>query len=68
MRVNAPRDLAELADVFGFAPEDAIRQAQDFRQGQSLFAGGFVEEPTFVQMGDRISEEGGGDVKVPLKG
>lgn len=67
MRVNAPRDLAEIAEVFGFAPEEAIRRSSDFTQGQALFAGGFVAEPTFVQMGERITEEAGGDVKVPLR-
>lgn len=67
MRVNAPRDLAELAQVFGFAPETSIRQAQTFAQGQALFAGGFVAEPTIVQMGSRLTEEAGGDVKVPLR-
>lgn len=67
MRVNAPRDLAELADVFGFASEEAIRRSAEFVQGQALFAGGFIAEPTFVQMGARITEEAGGDVKVPLR-
>ncbi|MDN4481355.1 ATP-binding protein [Demequina muriae] len=67
MRVNAPRDLAELTAVFGFAPEDHIRRAQTFTQGQALFAGGFVSAPVFAQMGDRITHEGGGDVKVPLR-
>lgn len=67
MRVNAPRDLAELADVFGFAPEDVIRRSSDFQQGQALFAGGFITKPTLVQMGARITEEAGGDVKVPLR-
>lgn len=68
MRVNAPRDLAELADVFGFAPEELIHRSQGFAQGQALFAGGFIAEPTLVQMGQRISEESGGDVRVPLRG
>ncbi|PRB65606.1 ATP-binding protein [Microbacterium sp. MYb45] len=67
MRVNAPRDLAELADVFGFASEEAIRRSAQFVQGQALFAGGFIAEPTFVQMGARLTEEAGGDVKVPLR-
>ncbi|PRB09325.1 ATP-binding protein [Microbacterium sp. MYb62] len=67
MRVNAPRDLAELADVFGFASEEAIRRSAEFVQGQALFAGGFISAPTFVQMGDRITQEAGGDVKVPLR-
>lgn len=67
MRVNAPRDIAELADVFGFVGEDDIRRAQGFAQGQALFAGGFITQPTFVQMGERLTEEAGGDVKVPLR-
>lgn len=67
MRVNAPRDLAELAEVFGFAPNDAIRRAQTFVQGQALFAGGFIAEPTFVQMGERLTQEAGADVRVPLR-
>ena len=67
MRVNSPRDLAELSEVFGFAGEDLIRRSTDFSQGQALFAGGFVREPTFVQMGRRVTEESGGDVTVPLR-
>lgn len=66
MRVNAPRDLAELADVFGFAG-DKISRSQRFAQGQALFAGGFIPEPTYVQMGQRVTEEAGGDVRVPLR-
>ncbi|MBB1053830.1 MAG: ATP-binding protein [Dietzia sp.] len=67
MRVNSPRDLLELAEVFGFAGEDQIRRSASFAQGQALFAGGFVSEPTYVQMGRRITEESGGDVRVPLR-
>lgn len=67
MRVNAPRDLAEIADVFGFVPQDMIYRAAGFAQGQALFAGGFISVPTFVQMGERLTEEAGGDVKVPLR-
>lgn len=67
MRVNAPRDLAELAEVFGFAPADDIRRSAQFAQGQALFAGGFIAQPTFVQMGARITEEAGADVAVPLR-
>ena len=67
MRVNAPRDLAELAEVFGFVPEELLYRAKNFTPGQSLLAGGFVREPLLAQMGERISEEAGGDVQVPLK-
>ena len=62
MRMNAPRDLAELADVFGFVPEHMLAESPEFRQGQALFAGGFINAPTFTQMGARITEEGGADV------
>lgn len=67
MRVNSPRDLVELAEVFGFAGEDQIRRSASFAQGQALFAGGFLSEPAFVQMGRRITEESGGDVTVPMR-
>lgn len=53
--------------MFGFASEEAIRRSAEFAQGQALFAGGFISAPTFVQMGNRITEEAGGDVKVPLR-
>lgn len=66
MRMNSPRDIADLADVFGFAPEELLAQSPGFRQGQALFAGGFIDSPTIAQMGTRITVEGGGDVAVPL--
>ena len=67
MRMNSTRDLAEIGDVFSFVPEPMLAEATGFRQGQSLFAGGFSSEPTIVQMGDRITEEGGSDVAVPMR-
>ncbi|WP_125098840.1 ATP-binding protein [Leucobacter chromiireducens] len=66
MRVNAPRDLAELSEVFGYAPDELVARAQSFTQGQALFAGGFVERATVVQVGARLTEEHGSDVRVPL--
>lgn len=67
MRMNSARDLAELADVFSFVPDELLAKATGFSQGQSLFAGGFSAEPLLVQMGERITEEGGSDVAVPLR-
>lgn len=67
MRVNSPRDLEDLAEVFGFAGREQIRRSTTFTQGQALFAGGFIAEPSFVQMGRRVTEESGGDVAVPLR-
>lgn len=67
MRMSAPRDLADLADVFGYAPESLLERSPAFTQGQALFAGGFVNQPSLVQMGARLTHEGGIDVRVPLR-
>ena len=68
MRINSPRDLTELAEVFGFVGDDLIQQASGFPQGQALFAGGFISAPSVIQMGRRLTEEAGGDVMVPIPG
>lgn len=67
MRMSSPRDLAELGEVFGFAPETLLLRAPQFTQGQSLMAGGFVPRPQVVQMGARLTAEGGSDVPVLLR-
>jgi DNA helicase HerA-like ATPase len=67
MKMASPTDLAELMKVFGFAPEELVRQSPAFRQGQALFAGGFAAGPQLVQMRERITEEGGADVTVPVR-
>jgi DNA helicase HerA-like ATPase len=66
MRMNSPRDLLELSEVFGYAPEAMVQASSSFVQGRALFAGGFLAEPAFVQMGPRLTIEGGADVRVPL--
>jgi DNA helicase HerA-like ATPase len=65
MRMNSPADIAELADVFGFAPEGMLRSSRFFKQGEALVAGGFVPVPSIIRMGARLTFEGGGDVPVP---
>ena len=67
MRMSSPRDLAELGEVFGYAPESLLERSPGFAQGQALFAGGFVDQASLVQMGARLTHEGGSDVKVPLR-
>ncbi len=67
MRMSSPRDLDELAGVFGYAPESLLTRALGFAQGQALFAGGFIDAPSLVQLGSRLTEEGGIDVPVPLR-
>jgi hypothetical protein len=68
MRMGSASDLDDLATVFGFAPEELLRQAPFFSQGQGLFAGGFIDTASVIQMGQRLTAEGGSDVAVPLRG
>ncbi|MBM7365445.1 ATP-binding protein [Gordonia hydrophobica] len=67
MRMSSAHDLAELGLVFGYAPADLLERAMHFTQGQALFAGGFAPEPQLIQVGSRLTEEGGSDVAVPLR-
>ncbi|XPP27679.1 MAG: ATP-binding protein [Leucobacter sp.] len=67
MKTSSARDLAELGQIFGFAPVELLERSPRFAQGQALFAGGFTAEPQLVQMGDRLTREGGSDVPVPLR-
>ncbi|GAA2236304.1 ATP-binding protein [Herbiconiux moechotypicola] len=67
LRMSSPSDLAEIGDVFGFAPAAMLARSPRFRQGEALFAGGFVAAPTLLQVGDRLTVEGGIDVPVPRR-
>ena len=67
MRMSSPLDLEGLATYFGFAPPALLARSPGFRQGEALFAGGFVTAPTLLQVGERITPEGGSDVGVPLR-
>ena len=66
MKMASPRDLHELGEYFGYASPELLARSPGFAQGEVLFAGGFIPEPSIVQMGARLTEEGGSDVKVPL--
>ena len=67
MKMSSPIDLAELGSVFGFAPAELLAQSPRFRQGEALFAGGFVPAPSVVRVSNRLTHEGGKDVGVPLR-
>jgi uncharacterized protein len=62
MRMNSEADLGLLRDAFSFVPEGLIQRATTFRQGESLVAGKFVQHPTYVRFGQRLSQEGGADI------
>jgi DNA helicase HerA-like ATPase len=67
MKMSSPVDLDELGTIFGFAPPALIARAPRFRQGEALFAGGFVPAPILASMRTRLTVEGGVDVRVPLR-
>ena len=67
MKMSSPVDLEGLATYFGYAPHDLIDRSPWFRQGEALFAGGFVPAPSFVKVNARLTPEGGSDVGVPLR-
>ncbi len=67
MRMSSQQDLDELATIFGFAPPALLARSPHFRQGEALMAGGFVSAPTLVTMRNRLTNEGGVDVKVPMR-
>jgi DNA helicase HerA-like ATPase len=67
MKMTSPLDLDELATIFGFVPAAMLARSPGFRQGEALFAGGFVPAPTMVRMGTRLTREGGSDVGVPVR-
>ncbi|MEV1132120.1 ATP-binding protein [Agromyces sp. NPDC049794] len=67
MKMSSPIDLVELGTYFGYAPAELIARSPWFRQGEALFAGGFVPAPTLLKMAARVTPEGGSDVGVPLR-
>ena len=67
MKMTSPLDLIELGTYFGYAPTALIERSPWFRQGEALFAGGFVPAPSLVKMNARLTPEGGSDVGVPLR-
>lgn len=62
MRMNSQADLGDLTRLFSFAPKGLVDGATSFRLGQTLVAGKILPETAYVQMGDRVSREGGADI------
>jgi uncharacterized protein len=67
MKMSSPLDLEGLATYFGYAPHELIDRSPWFRQGEALFAGGFVPAPSLVKVNARLTPEGGSAVGVPLR-
>jgi uncharacterized protein len=62
MRMNSKADLADLSRLFSFVPDGLMEGATSFRMGQALVAGKIFPQPAYVQMGARVSQEGGADI------
>ena len=63
MRMNSMADVADLTRLFSFVPPGLMAGAPSFGLGQALVAGRlFPQGGAYVQMGDRVSQEGGADV------
>ena len=62
MRMNSDADLADLAALFSFVPSGLVAGATTFTMGQALVAGKIYPQAAYVQMGERVSEEGGADI------
>ena len=62
MRMNSQADLADLGRLLSFVPPGLMAGATSFRMGQALVAGRLLPQAAFVQMGQRVSEEGGADI------
>jgi hypothetical protein len=62
MRMNSQADLADLGRLFSFVPPGLMAGATSFRMGEALVAGRILPHPAYVQMGERVSQEGGADV------
>jgi len=62
MRMNSHADLADLGRLFSFVPSGLLAGAPSFRMGQVLVAGRIFPPGGYVQMGARLSQEGGADI------
>jgi DNA helicase HerA-like ATPase len=62
MRMNSRDDLRELARVFSHVPEGMIEESTSFTQGEMLASGPIVRSPLRLQMGTRLTPEGGADL------
>jgi uncharacterized protein len=62
MRMNGSGDIDDLVTLFSHVPEPMLRQAVTFGLGQALVAGPISPIPMMVQIGGRLSLEGGGDL------
>jgi hypothetical protein len=62
MRMNSQADIGDLGRLLSFVPSGLMSVATSFAMGQALVAGRLLPQATFVQMGRRLTVEGGADI------
>ena len=62
MRMNGVGDLDELESTFSHVAPSLVREALSFGLGQALVAGPLAPLPVIVQVGSRLTPEGGADI------
>ncbi len=62
MRMNSEADLADLSRLFSFVPPGLTAGATSFGMGQALVGGRIFPRSGYVQMGRRVTTEGGVDL------
>ena len=62
MRMNSEGDVDTLRTIFSFIPPGLMAGATSFRLGQALVGGRIFPQSGYLQMGRRVSQEGGLDV------
>lgn len=59
MKMSNPADVRLVEQRFGFVPSGWAKRALDFKKGQMLLSGGFVERPVYAMGAPRRTVEGG---------
>jgi hypothetical protein len=62
-KMNNRHDLDLVERVFGFIPEGYAKRAFEFKTGDALLAGTFVEGPTYAHIAPRRTQEGGRNIR-----
>jgi hypothetical protein len=66
--MNGQADIDDLVTSFSHVPASMLRQAAGFGLGQALVAGPISPVPQLVQVGTRLTAEGGSDVPTSWAG
>jgi hypothetical protein len=59
MKMSNPADVRLAQERFGFVPAGWAERALQFKQGEMLLSGQFVERPVYARVAPRRTVEGG---------